>query len=214
MAEIYNGKGKYLKEMASGLGISAASAAAVLLVESGNAGFASTGKMVIRFENHIFHDQWGAEHEDVFGQHFQYNPGQTWVDHMFRADPAGEWESFHGIQTKEWEVLEFARSLDDEKALNSISMGAAQVMGFNHGTLGYPSARAMFDAMSGSLKPQLNGMFAYIENSSTCLEGLRNGDFTQFASGYNGSGQAEHYGNLIAGAVDSYLRVTQGRNFA
>ncbi len=212
MAAIYNGKGKYLKQKASALGISSAAAAAVLKCESGGEGFHRTsGKMIIRFENHIFWDKWGKGNAGTFNDHFRYGTSQRWTGHQYRAQSSDAWASFHGNQSKEWQVLELARGLDDTAALLSISMGAAQVMGFNHKTLGYANVQEMFESMSVSLPSQLDGMFAYIQASRTCMAGLKSGDYTQFARGYNGSGQAEYYGGLIAGAAAAYARVTRGR---
>lgn len=211
MAGIYNSKGAYLQRKASELGISTAAAAAVLQIESGGRGFHSeSGKMIIRFENHIFWGQWGSANPGTFREHFQFSSSQQWKGHKFRENPSDPWESFHGVQSKEWRVLELARSLDDTGALKSISMGAAQIMGFNYQTLGYASVQEMFASMSESLPAQLDGMFAFIQANNTCMNGLRSGNYTQFARGYNGPGQAEHYGGLIASAAASYARVTRG----
>jgi peptidoglycan hydrolase-like protein with peptidoglycan-binding domain len=59
MANIYNNQGKYLEIKAKELGIDVASAAAVLKVESGGVGFGEGGKIIIRFENHVFFKYWG-----------------------------------------------------------------------------------------------------------------------------------------------------------
>lgn len=215
MASIYNSKGAYLKEKATGLGISAAAAAAVLKCESGGEGFhRESGQMIIRFENHIFWDQWGKNNAATFRDHFQFSSGQRWTEHKFRASASDAWQSFHGVQSKEWTVLDLARSLDDTAALKSISMGAAQIMGFNYATLGYANVQEMFDSMTQSLPAQLDGMFAFIRENGTCMAGLRSGNYTQFARGYNGSGQADVYGALISEAAAAYARVTRGRAHA
>ncbi len=215
MASIYNTKGRYLKTKASSLGISTAAAAAVLKCESGGEGFhRESGDMIVRFENHIFWDQWGKNDPTTFHKHFQYASSKRWTGHQFRASETDAWMSFHGNQSKEWTVLDFARSLDDTAALKSISMGAAQIMGFNYQTLGYQSVQDMFESMAGSLPSQLDGMFAFIQANRTCMAGLQSGDYTQFARGYNGSGQAETYGALIRDAAAAYSRVTAGRAHA
>lgn len=214
MAIIYNAKGKYLHEQAQALGVSTAGAAAVLKVESRGQGFSSDGRMIIRFENHVFHDRWGSSHAAEFAKHFQYNGDERWKGHQFRASETGEWASCHQSQNQEWEVLEFARTLANDAALQSISMGAAQIMGFNYQKQGYASVQAMFDDMSGALKPQLVGMFTYIEKTPACLEGLEEGDYVKFATGYNGSGQAAKYGAEIASAAEAFARVAQGKRFA
>ena len=215
MAQIYNDKGSYLRQKATQLGITASAAAAVLHVESGGRGFSSsTGDMIIRFENHIFWDQWGKANPEQFREHFSFSSNKRWTGHRFRANPNDAWESFHGNQALEWRVLNFARDLSDTGALNSISMGAAQIMGFNSKSIGYDSVQEMFEAMTTSLPAQLDGMFSFIEQNGRCMRGLRNNDFVTFASGYNGSGQAETYGGLISAAESAFRAVTASRTQA
>lgn len=199
MAQVYNTRGGWIESEAERLGIEPSALAAVLLVESSGNGFDNDGRMIVRFENHIFDGYWGEENNTLFHRHFYYNSGKTWTGHKWRESADGEWESFHGDQDAEWEVLEFAQGLEgaNEDAVQSISMGIAQVMGFNHETLGYDSAEEMFEDFQEGIRPQLEGMVAYIENCSSCMEGLEDGDYTQFAGGYNGSGQAEYYGGQI-----------------
>lgn len=207
MAQIYNVKGKYIADKAADLGIKAEDAAAVLKVESGGSGFAASGDMIIRFENHVFFNQWGKSNKQTFDTHFVFNADKRWTGHQFRKSASESFREFHGSQSAEWEVLELARGLDNDAALESISMGAAQVMGFNFGQLGFGSVQEMFDQMNGGIRPQLDGLFEFIENNDTCLSGLRAGDYVKFASGYNGSGQAATYGELIRQASQAYARV-------
>jgi nucleoid-associated protein YgaU len=214
MAEIYNDKGRYLKRKSSALGISAASAAAVLKVESGGKGFSDSGKMIIRFENHIFWEQWGRSNPEQFNRHFRYSSNKSWEGHRFRPNEQSPWQSFHGNQPLEWEVLNFATQLSDTAAKQSISMGAAQIMGFNYRTLGYSSVQEMFSSMSGDLVLQIDGMFEFIKNKPICINGLRNADYYSFASGYNGSANTQVYGPLISTAAASYAKVTAGRSQA
>lgn len=213
MAAIYNTKGKYLKAMANQLGIDAASCAAVLQIEAGGKGF-SNNKMIVRFENHIFWGQWGKANPNTFNQHFKFDSGKTWQGHYFRANANGAWESFHGNQSSEWKVLDFARTLNDTGALKSISMGAAQIMGFNHAAVGYNSVQDMFNTMNGSIKPQLDGMFAFIQGKKTCIDGLKEKDYVKFASGYNGTGQAAAYGANIEAAAKAFKNVAAGRKYS
>ena len=208
MAQIYNTRGRYIQEEAERLRIEPQALAAVLLVESSGRGFDDDGRMIIRFENHTFYNQWALEGQrnlDTFRRHFRFG-SPSWTGHSWREDASGTWQSFHGDQDAEWSVLDFARGLDgaNESALRSHSMGIAQVMGFNHQTLGYDSAQEMFDDFTTGIRPQLDGMIAYIENTRACIDGLRAGNYTEFARGYNGAGQAAHYGTLIQGWADDY----------
>jgi hypothetical protein len=149
--------------------------------------------VVIRFENHQFHRRWGRQRVDVFREHFRFNRTRPWTGHRFRPE-AGDWHRFHGSQDREWAVLEFARRLDDTAALNSISMGAPQIMGFNHTVIGYPDVQSMFESFA-SERYQLLGLFDFLDGEM--LAALRRQDFIRFASLYNGRGQAEEYGRRI-----------------
>jgi LysM repeat protein len=211
MAIIYNAKAKYLHEQAQALGISTAAAAAVLKIESGGGGFANDGRMIIRFENHVFYDRWGKNNKATFDKHFQYNADKRWQGHRFREGDTGDFVAAHQSQGQEWQILQLARGLSNDPALEAISMGAAQIMGFNYATEGYASVQEMFDQMSGAIKPQIVGMFTFIKNTSLCINGLKEGDYVKFAKGYNGSGQAEAYGANIKAAADAWTKVTEGK---
>ena len=210
MAEIHNQHGTYLTRKSAELGIAVADAAAFLKVESGGRGFGRDGRMIIRFENHVFYNHWGENHAEQFRQHFQFNSRRRWTGHKFRASASGEFAAFHGNQSREWAVLEFARTLDDEQAIQSISMGAAQVLGTNYRLLGYDSAREMFDDMSGSIDRQLDGLFSYIANRrrGIIVNALREHNYRLAARYYNGRGKEELYGNRIQAASQAYQRIT------
>jgi len=198
LAQLYNTKGAYLGDEAQKLSVGVEDTAAVLQAESGGAGFSDDGRMTIRFENHIFYGRWGSSNPETYNQHFKHSSGKSWTGHYFREDPDGEWESFHGDQSAEWRALALARSLDDTAGLLSISMGAAQIMGFNYESQGFSSVQEMFEQMNSGIRPQLEGMFTFIANNPSCLRGLQSGDYVQFARAYNGPGQAEAYGAIIS----------------
>src|SRR5262249_41907396 len=86
-----------------------------------------------------------------------------------------------------------------ERALQCISMGGSQIMGFNHDALGYRSAAEMYDAFSKDTQTQVYGMFDFLDkthlknSSRTLLDEVRTGrDFTSadtwatLAEYYNG----------------------------
>lgn len=214
MASIYNARGKYLKEKATELGAKPSALAAVLKVESSGHGFSRDGRPIIRFENHIFRQQWGAKHADEFETHFKHESKEKWKGHQWRKSADGEWQSFHGNQTKEWEVLTFARSRDDNAALRSASYGAGQIMGFNHKTVGYDSADAMVKAFDKGIRPQLDAVIAFIKTHPNCLKGLKADDYVLFARCYNGAGKEHDYGARIKEAADAYRKVTAGKKSA
>lgn len=210
LARTWNRYGGMLGTLSQLLGLEAAAAVAVLYTESSGSGFAGDGRMIIRFENHIFWRRWGQQHPDTFHAHFTFDSTKAWKGHQFRADPNGTLEPFHGKQSREWQVLEFARGLDEKAALSSISMGAPQIMGFNHALIGYETAREMFDRFESSARFHILGLFDFIKGPGCCspmVDALRRRSFETFAARYNGPGQADVYGGRIADYRDFFLAI-------
>lgn len=209
VARTWNRQGGMLSTLSEVLETEPAASVAVLYTESNGSGFAGDGRMIIRFENHVFWRRWGKQHPDIFRRHFRFDDSKAWQGHRFRAKPNGAWESFHGNQSREWQVLDFARKLDDNAALLSISMGAPQIMGFNHAAIGYETPREMFDNFSSDGRFQVFGLFDFMKGAgctSPMLEALRRKQFEDFAARYNGPGQAADYGHRI----ERYYDIFQG----
>ncbi len=203
----WNGQGGLISTLSDFTEIDTSAAVAVLCVESRGKGFGSDGRMIIRFENHVFRRQWGKYNQDVFNAHFQYSSQKAWQNHKFRENPRGRWMPFHGKQNLEWRVFEFARNLNEPAAMRSISMGGPQIMGFNHSRIGYDSAGEMFAAFQSDIRYHILGMFDFIKGSGTTspmIEALQRNNFEAFASYYNGPGQAAHYGHLIANHFEDF----------
>src|SRR5690606_705395 len=102
---------------------------------------------------------------------------------------AAPWTAFHGSQALEWRAYEVACRLDVDAATRSISMGLPQVMGFNHGLLGYETPRGMLAFMGADVRFQLLGLFDFIAGAGgrgPALAALRRADFDGFATLYNG----------------------------
>ncbi|MBX7111891.1 MAG: N-acetylmuramidase domain-containing protein [Dehalococcoidia bacterium] len=206
VASAWNAYGGLLDALCRVVGVDPAAIAAVMHTESGGRGMGPDGRMIIRFENHLFRRYLGDERASLFDAHFRYDPATVWQGHQFCRE-GDAWQPCHQSQAGEWEVLEFARSLDETAALMSISMGVAQIMGFNHTLIGYDSVREMFDRFSTDIRFQILGMFDFIRghgDSSPMLEALRVRNYEAFATGYNGNGQAAFYGGLISSAVAAF----------
>jgi len=205
LAKAWNSYGGLLEMMADVLGFAPAAAVAVLCAESSGDGFGPDGRMKIRFENHVFYSRWGKHNQAKFADHFKYDSGQKWKGHYWRSNKDLPWEKLHTRslgQKGEWAVLEFALTLDDEAAYDSISMGAPQVMGFNSEKVGYDTAGEMFTAWKMGDREQILGLFDFIRSSHKMVRALRDKDYEAFAYRYNGSGQAAHYGEIIEGYVE------------
>jgi len=215
MASIYNVRGQLIEEKARDLGVSTHAAAGIMKVESGGATFAeATDKTIVRFENHVFWKEWGSANASTFNDHFDFDRskgGKPWEGHRFRDDPNKPWENCHQSQAQEWRVMDFAAVLSGkEPAFRSASWGAGQIMGSNAKSVGYVSAVDMANAFNRAERPQITGIFEYI-NKAGLVDAVRKNDYLTVAKGYNGKGQAATYAALIKNAADAYKRVTAGK---
>ncbi|WP_299084670.1 N-acetylmuramidase domain-containing protein [uncultured Paraglaciecola sp.] len=197
VAATWNRWGALLTDLSKQKKLDVACALAVLCVESSGKGFEqnNSDRMIIRFENHKFWKFWGKHNPQQFRQHFRYSNDKVWQGHQWRKEPSGEWQRFHGHQTNEWQVFEFARLLDEDAAILSISMGAPQIMGFHFERIGFQSKVEMFDTFAASIQGQINGLFDFF--SPKMLQYLQDLAFEDFAGMYNGQGQKKVYGEKI-----------------
>jgi len=214
MAEIYNRYGKYIYEKASEIEVSPASIAAVIYVESAGQAFGEDGRMTIKFEPCVFYDMWGSNHTEEFSQYFECNRPND----RFRESAAENFTELHGDHFREWTAFSLARTLNEDAAMESISMGVAQIMGFNYHTIGYSSANEMLNALSNSTKSQLDALFMALSyrdaTGKSCLDPLKVEDYVSFANCYNGEGRDQEYGSRISQAAESYKVVTSGRMYS
>lgn len=201
----WNAFGGLISALAKELRIAPSAACAVLAIESAGKGF-EDGRQIIRFENHVF-DRYKTISNKTFADHFRYDIHKKWKGHMWRADASNlEWTEQHTTtsgQDGEWAVFEFAKSLDAEAAMKSISMGSPQIMGFNHKLIGYETVEAMFDAFNSGDRAHILGLFDFILSDARMPSALRSGDWRAFASIYNGPGQADAYGEHIRKGVEA-----------
>jgi uncharacterized protein YgiM (DUF1202 family) len=213
VAKTWNNFGGILTSLSGAFQIDPGSAIAVLCVESSGRGFSHSNqnRMIIRFENHLFWKYWGKKNSEIFHRHLQYGKREdgrlkVWLGHVWRENLEEAWQPFHGSQAKEWQVLEFGRSLDDTAALLSISMGAPQIMGFNHRKIGYETVQEMFNKFSRDIRYQISGLFDFFDDAM--IEALQKRDFVTFAGHYNGPGQKHKYGQWIQNYYDAFREVT------
>lgn len=208
----WNRYGGLLLQEAARVGIDPAVAVAVLAAESRGEPFDRNGRLIIRFENHQFYEYWGKANAERFRQHFTFDSGETWKGHQWRPDVNSAWQPMHRAndQDTEWRVFEFARALDEKAALYSISMGAPQIMGFNHSAIGYTTVQAMFADFVRDVRPQLTSLFRFMEVNGL-VDAMRNGDFFTFAKIYNGTGQAKSYQQIIQQYLAVYQSLTASR---
>lgn len=210
-ATTWNRYGGLVIEQATRLGIDPAAAVAVLLVESKGDAFGPDGRLIIRFENHIFYQFWGKQHEEQFRQHFSFDANTTWQGHQWRPDSNGPWLPMHQLdgQANEWRAFELARSFDETAALKSLSMGLPQIMGFNHATLGYPTVQAMFQDFQKDVRNHLASFFSFMEKNGL-VEAVRQGDYRAFAKVYNGPGQMDEYARRMEQYAQTFRTLRAG----
>lgn len=211
VARTWNRLGGLLGPLSEHTGLDPGIALAVFLVESAGSGFDASGRLVVRFENHVFRERLGEPRREEFDRHFTFDPSRRWQQHRFREQPGNPWTDVHGHgQDGEWRVLTFARELDDTAALYSISMGAPQIMGFNHHLIGHSTVQRMFEHFSVGERFQVLGFFDFVKgpgSTSTMLSALERRRFSEFASLYNGPGQAARYAGRIEDMVGVWRQV-------
>lgn len=175
---------------------------AILDIESG-AAFGEGGRLVVRFEAHIFKAQ--LANDDLFARHFKIAPSQPWAQpQYYRATEAAPWAEIHtGRQADEWDALNVAQRLNDTAALRSTSMGRPQIMGFNAGRVGYPSARAMFDAFARRTDGEAAQVIAflnYLLSDAELVRAVKERDWRTVARAYNGAGGVDVYAPRLEAA--------------
>jgi Tol biopolymer transport system component len=207
-AELWNRMGTTITEIADTYNLDLLMVVGVIQAGGGGAGFGADGRLLIRFETHIFYDMWGKSYPDVFNRYFQFNPNERWRDHQWRPNVDAEWQLVHEGQQMEWQVFDFARALNETAALQSISMGTPQTMGFNAAAMGYVSPQAMFADFQQGEAEQILALFRLFE-SRQLIDPLRRGDLFAFATGYFGAGQAEFYESLIRRYIQVFADLYQ-----
>jgi hypothetical protein len=204
IARVYNEVGGLIDALAGRTAIEPMAVLAVWYVESGGRGF-TPGKPVLRFENHVFWDNWGKNNVAKFDQHFRFGghgaSGGRSKNHGFRNPPGTPWRSFHGAaQTLEYEVFDFAATLAGrEAACLSSSFGGPQIRGFNHKACGYANAATLFTRFAADSRWQVLGFFDFCRTNSLVDE-IQGHKWVDFGQRYNGNGTV--YGPLLKAAFD------------
>jgi hypothetical protein len=172
---------------------------AILDVESG-AAFGPGGRMVIRFEAHIFKNE--LRNDALFGEHFRIAESRPWEQPAYFRN-GSEWFSIHANQESEWAALGVAQRLNETAALRSISMGRPQIMGFNHGRVGYPSVKAMFAAFadrSSGEAAQIIAFLNYMLTDAALVRAIKERNWRAIAAAYNGVGGVDVYAPRLEAA--------------
>ncbi|MVM35932.1 DUF3380 domain-containing protein [Spirosoma sp. HMF4905] len=142
---------------------------AVTEVESGGRGFLTDGRIVIRFEPHLFHrytqSKFDASHPQLSFKNLK--PGY----------PTGVVQS--------WQLYDEAKVLNLQAARMATSFGLFQILGSNWPDCGCKSLPEFITRMSKSEAEQLNLFCNFITNQGLNDE-LREHQWARFARIYNG----------------------------
>ncbi|GAB3032690.1 N-acetylmuramidase family protein [Spirosoma pulveris] len=142
---------------------------AVTEVESGGQGFLSTGRVVIRFEPHLFH---------------RFTQGQFDASHpliSFKKLRAG----YPTSALHSWQLYDEAKVLNLQAARMATSFGLFQILGSNWPDCGCKSLAEFITRMSKSEAEQLN-LFCNLITNWGLDDELRNHQWARFARIYNG----------------------------
>lgn len=147
----FTGRGKPLSvagidETGKSIGAPAASLWALLAVETAGCGYLKDRRPKILFERHLFHrltdGRYDAEDPDISAP----TPG--------RYGAGG---------SHQYVRLQAAMQYDEDAALKSASWGLGQILGLNHGKVGFDTVAAMVDAFVASEDAQLAAMAGFIK---------------------------------------------------
>jgi len=156
-------------------GIQPALMRAVNRQEARMGAFGDDGKATIAIERHQFSRRTHGEFDKRYPS--ISNP-------KFRWPKRGEDHPYNWTQEQRWGSVVFMASLNYEAAIQSVSWGAFQIMGFNYKICGFDNEAEFVEAMHVSGRKQFQIWLTFIKNFD-CLEPLQNGDLLAFAIRYN-----------------------------
>jgi hypothetical protein len=152
----------------------AASLWSVLMVETKGFGFLPDRRPIILFERHIFHDR---------------TDGKFSKDH---PDISNKDSGGYIGGAAEYDRLARAIGLNRQAALESVSWGLPQIMGFNATSIGYDSAEDMITRFKANEGAQLDGMVRFVRHNKKLAQALKDKSWETFARIYNGPGFAKN----------------------
>jgi len=201
-------KSDLIKRLSKQLGLEPEIAYAFLKVESGGrSGFcANTGRPLIRFEPHVFASPERLKKWNIPESSIPW-AGKTSSERKSRWEALGfKHGSNCGTNEREYVALAAAIKIHEEHAYCSISVGAAQIMGFNYRLVGFKSAKEMFEAYCKSESEQIIGFFKFVQKRAggKLLQALKNKDLVAAALLYNGRGQQDLYASKIEKYYNEY----------
>ncbi|MDF7790826.1 MULTISPECIES: N-acetylmuramidase domain-containing protein [Pantoea] len=154
--------------MAKALNCEPAAIKAVVMSETKQSPFDSSGRPTILYERHYFsrltNNKYDATHPDISGKRY---------DH-------------YGKFSEQYDKLNKAIALDRAAALQSASWGAFQIMGSNYVTSGYVNIEEFVKGMN-TIPGQVYAFVNHVSHTPTLLNAIRTKNWASFARHYNGS---------------------------
>jgi hypothetical protein len=183
-----------LLEAANRLATGVATVRAVVEVEAAGAGFDAKKRPKILFEPHIFYKQLGpgVKRDQAVKEGLAYKKQGT------KPYPP---------LSKRYDQIARAIAIDETAALNSASWGLPQIMGFNFKAAGFPSAKAMVNAIMQGEREQLLALVNLLI-AWKLVDALRKHDWRRFALRYNGpNGPKNGYDKKLKKAYDKFAKL-------
>lgn len=179
-----------LVKAAKRLGVELATVYAVNEVESQGAGFLGNGKPKILFERHVMYERLALPRDggdDVAALKVHADELARVYPNLVNPRPGG-----YAGGTAEHQRLAQARLLDAERAAESTSWGAFQVMGYHWERLGYASLEDFTTRMAQNEGEHFEAFIRFIEADPALLKALKGKKWAQFAKLYNGPAYARN----------------------
>jgi hypothetical protein len=210
---VYNRLGGLLDVLAETTGVDVAAITTVWYVESSGLPFVPN-RAVIRLEVHQLYELWGKRNRNVFDSHFRFGGhngqgGNPWQNQEFRTQDTGVFHAVHHNQSSEYAAITLAQIVaGDETAFSCSSIGGCQIMMNSFRTLGYESAKQMYEAFQKTETAHVLTFFDFCSTKAApkagdLLQHLRARDWTNFAKFYNGMGQVPVYSAKLKAAYEA-----------
>ncbi|MEK9752495.1 MAG: N-acetylmuramidase family protein [Rhodospirillaceae bacterium] len=168
-----------LAELADELAVHPADLEAIAIVESGGVGWFRDGRIKILWEYHWFYKLVGAPRRARAVELGLARP--RWIS------PARGGYKGQATADARYALLRRGMALDEAAALQAISIGRFQIMGFNYAICGFASPRAMWDAFCDSERHQVAALANFLK-AKGLVPALRRRDFAKIEKVYNGGG--------------------------
>lgn len=193
----------YIAKLADEIGCHPADLEAIAEVESNGFGWFADGRMKILFEKHKFYARLPEDQRKV--------AVKAGLARQKFVKPKDGGYKDQGTADQRYNLLSRAIAINEEAAYQSISMGRFQIMGFNHGVCGFPTAKRMFERFVESEAYQLAAFASFLEENNL-YPALRARNWQAIESGYNGGGLNGAYASRMADA-SARLRAGKWRGY-